>query len=248
MTMREPRTSAVESVRHPMLPPGIGERFAGYGVMGLPFANGHYLAMRHFPSSSIGPGYRAVWLRDPAGRWTIYADAAPEVSCARYFGAALAATPVAQIELDWGGPRSLTVRVAEVLTWTIELAPTVATRLMTTAAKLMRESLWHNDIVLSAMGAMAGPMLNAGRLRLAGVTPNGQSFQAGPRMLWAISSSRAVLQGADLGQPGPLPRQDRLGDFWLPQRGLFFLAQTRFLASTAAASARHPSSSVESPS
>jgi hypothetical protein len=248
MTKREPRTLAVESVRHPVLPPGTGERFAGYGVMGLPFPNGHYLAMRHFPSSSIGPGYRAVWHRDPAGKWTIYADAAPEVSCARYFGAALAATALAPIELDWGGPRSLTVRVAEVLTWTIELAPTAATRLMTTAADLMLESLWHNDSVLSAMGAMAGPMLNAGRLRLAGVTPNGQSFQAGPRVLWAISSSRAVLQGADLGPPGPLPEQDRLGDFWLPQRGLFFLAQTRFLASTAGASVRHSSSSVGSPS
>jgi hypothetical protein len=39
------------------------ERFAGYGVMGLPFRSGHYLALRHFPASSIGPGFRAVWHR-----------------------------------------------------------------------------------------------------------------------------------------------------------------------------------------
>lgn len=244
MTEREPRTLAIKSIRNPVLPPGSGERFAGYGVMGLPFANGHYLAMRHFPASSIGPGYRAVWHRDPSGKWTIYADAAPELSCARYFGTALAATALAEIELDWGGPRSLAVRMAGVLTWTIELAPTPATRLMTTAAGVMPESLWHNDTVLSGMGAMAGPVLSAGRLRLAGVTPNGQSFQAGPRVLWAISSSRAVLDGADLGPPGPLPQQDRLGDFWLPQRGLFYLAQTRFLAPAAPRSAHHLPSSV----
>jgi hypothetical protein len=28
--------------------------------------------------------------------------------------------------------------------------------------------------------------------------------------------------------PGPLPHQDRLGDFWLPQRGLFAVGTARF--------------------
>ena len=44
-----------------VLPSGGEERFAGYGVMGLPFASGHVLAMRRFPASSIGPGYSSVW-------------------------------------------------------------------------------------------------------------------------------------------------------------------------------------------
>lgn len=53
---------------HPTLPSGAEEeRFSGYGVMGMPFASGHYLALRHFPASSVGAGYDAVWYRDPAG-------------------------------------------------------------------------------------------------------------------------------------------------------------------------------------
>jgi hypothetical protein len=51
------------------LPAGGGERFAGYGVMGLPFRSGHVLAMRRFPASSIGPACTSVWHRSPDGRW-----------------------------------------------------------------------------------------------------------------------------------------------------------------------------------
>ena len=38
------------------LPAGAEERFAGYGIMGLPFASGHVLVLRGFPVSLIGPG------------------------------------------------------------------------------------------------------------------------------------------------------------------------------------------------
>jgi hypothetical protein len=36
------------------LPSGNEERFAGYGVMGVPFTSGDLLAMRRFPASSLG--------------------------------------------------------------------------------------------------------------------------------------------------------------------------------------------------
>ncbi len=36
------------------LPPGEGERFAGYGIMAQPFRSGHVLALRRFPHTSIG--------------------------------------------------------------------------------------------------------------------------------------------------------------------------------------------------
>ena len=39
----------------------------GYGLKGLPFASGHVLAMRRFPTSSIDPACTSVWHRDPAG-------------------------------------------------------------------------------------------------------------------------------------------------------------------------------------
>jgi hypothetical protein len=65
---RAPRDVAAASIGTPALPGDAEERFAGYGVMGLPFRSGHYLALRHFPATSIGPGFRAVWHRDPQRR------------------------------------------------------------------------------------------------------------------------------------------------------------------------------------
>jgi hypothetical protein len=38
------------------VPAGEGDRFAGYAVIGLPFASGHVLSLRRFPASSVGAG------------------------------------------------------------------------------------------------------------------------------------------------------------------------------------------------
>ena len=51
--MNSPRTIVQ---RIPPLPPEQDDHFYGYGVMGLPFASGHVLAMRKM-HSSIGPKY-----------------------------------------------------------------------------------------------------------------------------------------------------------------------------------------------
>jgi hypothetical protein len=75
------------------------------------------------------------------------------------------------------------------------------------------------------MGKAAGSLLGAGRIRLVGQVPNGQRFIANPRHLWIIASSQATLNGQDLGRVRPLPEQESLGDFWIPQRGIFALAQ-----------------------
>lgn len=107
MTSNSPRSHAevAESTAAP--PAGNCERFAGYAVMGMPFSSGHYLAFRRFPASSVGPAYTALWLYRPTVGWTIYADAPPEVSCARYFGAALAGTRLAEVPFRWEGPFKL---------------------------------------------------------------------------------------------------------------------------------------------
>jgi len=125
---RAPRGFAAASIKTPGLPDGTEERFAGYGVMGLPFRSGHYRALRHFPASSIGPGFRAVWHRDPHRRWTFYADAPAEVSCARYFGATSpGGAERVPIDVTWTGPRSLRVTVPDVLAWEVQLAAPAAT-------------------------------------------------------------------------------------------------------------------------
>jgi hypothetical protein len=82
--MREPAEIVDALERAAELPPGSEERFSGYGVMGLPFRSGHVLGLRRFPASSIGPGYRSVWHRDPAGRWTFYQDQPAELACTRH--------------------------------------------------------------------------------------------------------------------------------------------------------------------
>ena len=57
---------------HPLLAEGDDERFTGYGVMGVPFASGHYLALRDMVATSVGPAYRAsgTATRTGAGRST----------------------------------------------------------------------------------------------------------------------------------------------------------------------------------
>jgi hypothetical protein len=211
-----------------MLPPGAEERFAGYGVMGLPFSSGHYLALRRFPAVSLGPAYNAVWWRDPAGHWTIFADVPPMQSCARYFGSALQRAETREIDVAWTGPRSLHVAMAGFLRWEIELGSTLATRLMSGMGGAAPRWLWRNPVALGATGRMAGPLLGTGKIRLQGRVPNRQWFQANPRFAWMVTASRATIDGKDAGPTGPLDHQTRLGDLWLPQRGIFFVGESYF--------------------
>jgi hypothetical protein len=221
MTIYQPQTSAEATPKLAELPDDAAEHFAGYAVLGLPFSSGHYLAFRDFPVSSVGPGYRSVWHRTPAGEWTIYANTAPEFSCARYFGTAVQHTVETDVEIQWSGPFTARITVPGAVDWRLQLGTSAATRMLTAMAVRMPERLWRNGLVLRAMGAFAGPILNAGRMKVSGVVPNGQTFQAQPRQLWLVTESRATIQGADAGVPAALPVQDHLADFWLPQRGLF---------------------------
>lgn len=218
----QPQTFAHNEQTADVVPPGSGERFSGYGVMGLPFASGHYLAFRHMTASSVGPRYRAVWHRNPAGQWAVYADAPPEVSCARYIGSALTATYLSQIDLTWSGPASLTVEVPGVLTWQFEISASFATRAMSGMGALLPASACHSSWLLRPMGVIAGPFLSVGKVKLLGLTPNGQTFGAIPRRVWRIEQSSAEVRGANLGKPAPLPQQERLADLLMPQRGIFY--------------------------
>ncbi|MBF6302341.1 hypothetical protein IU459_33095 [Nocardia amamiensis] len=211
------------------LPSGEGqERFSGYGVMGMPFASGHYLALRHFPASSLGEGYDAVWHRDPAGAWVIYSSVSPEASCARYYGSAVKDVRTERISVTWTGPFAFTVEVRDKLVWDVELGRSAATVAMTGLGRVLPDGLWRRPAVLSLMSRVAGPVLGVGRVRLSGTSPNGQWFRANPRMMWIVENSRARIDGIDIGPPGPLAEQVRLGDFWLPQRGMFAVGETFF--------------------
>lgn len=221
-TSHTPADAASAVLHNAALPPGDDERFAGFGVLGLPFASGHYLALRCIPTASFAPGYRSVWHRDAAGVWTFYATTPGEFSCSRFFSSATPNDAVqCDIDVAWVTPWSLYVRIAGLLEWHLDLGTSVSTRLMSGIAPRVPEWAWTNRLALGVLGRVAGPLMGAGRVRLSGRAPNGQRFMIAPTRFWAVTDSRAVWRTDDLGPVAPLRRQARLADFWGPQRGLF---------------------------
>lgn len=229
MNSNTPRDADLAAVHNPVLPAGADERFVGAGVMGLPFTSGHYLALRHFPATSFAPRFRAVWHRDPAGAWTFYSTAPAQLSCARYFSSATTNQAVqCDIDVTWLSAWSMRVHVDGLLDWQVDMRSTPATRLMSTVGALLPDRAWTNRLMLATLGRAAGPLLRAGRIGLFGTAPNGQYFMTAPAHVWAVTDSRAILNGHDFGTIGPLSQQARLGDFWLPQQGIFAAGRAHF--------------------
>ncbi len=213
----------------PVLPPGDDERFVGFGIMGLPFANGHYLAMRQIPATTFAPPYVSVWHRDPSCNWTFYATTPGQQSCARYFSSATPNDAVqCDIDVAWTGPESMHVEIPGLLQWTVDLQAVAATRLMGMIGGKLPQSAWADPKALRRLGAVAQRMLGVGDIRLTGRAPNGQCYMMAPTQLWVVADSRAILGGRDLGPSGPLLRQARLGDFRMPQRGIGMVGSGHF--------------------
>src|SRR5918992_3704570 len=125
--------------------------------MGLPFRSGHVLGLRGIPVSSIGPGYRSVWHRDPDGRWTFYQDQPGELACTRYFGSAVDEVREGPIRIDWTGPRGFQVRAGDgELEWAVELGETPVTRLLNGFGAVLPERAWRSRPVLEVMSLVAG--------------------------------------------------------------------------------------------
>jgi hypothetical protein len=228
--MAEPKDLVDSLEQGTKLPSGDEERFSWYGVLGVPFTSGNLLAMRRFPASSLGESYTSVWHRNPQGRWTIYTSVAPQMACPRYFGSAIDETGVREIQISWTGPRDFTLSIVEdpALKWHLSLGQTPVTRLIDAVVGVLPDALWRKEAVLKAMGKAGGLMLRAGRLGLAGQVPNGQRFLLKPKHISVIQSSTARMANQDLGSVGALPVQTRLGDFWIPQRGMFVIGHAFF--------------------
>jgi hypothetical protein len=206
-----------------VVPGGSGDRYSGYAVIGLPFSSGHVLALRRFEKSSVGAAYTSVWHRDPGGRWTFHQNVPPENACARYFGAAIAENSTEPIRIEWKGPRTFRVTVdapGEII-WDVRLKPTPATRVMNAAARAVPSDSWRKPLLIRSMETAAQWLLGTGEIKLTGRTPNGHRYTATPRLIWSVAESRAVIRGMDAGAPGPLPQQATLGDFRIPQHGIF---------------------------
>ncbi|MGD9905900.1 MAG: hypothetical protein AB7U83_20705 [Vicinamibacterales bacterium] len=201
------------------VPDGPGERYLGYGVLGVAFASGDLLALRRFPVASSGCGYTAVWHRQPNGAWTFYTDATSGQGCTSHFAPALDTVEVAPIRLEWDGPWSLTVGVdgGRAVSWRLTLAATWPTRLLSAAAAALPEAVWHDARGLGAIAAVARAALGTGPLRLSGHLPSGARFLSNPRRLWAVVGSRAAVHGVDLGAMTTPAARLALGEFQIPR-------------------------------
>jgi hypothetical protein len=207
------------------LPTGKGDRFAGYAVIGLPFRSGHVLALRRFPASSLGQGYTSIWHRSPAGHWNFYSTVSPERGCARYFGGAIQRNITTPIDIVWTGPAQFCVIVGDVIQWEVTLNESPLSRVMNAIARLVPDQWWQTRRMLKIMGFAARTLLGTGKMNLAGRTPNGHEFIANPQRIWLIDSSRAVIDGTDIGPVGALRQQASLNEFLIPQRGVFAVAR-----------------------
>jgi hypothetical protein len=204
------------------------EYVKGWSVFGLPFDSGHVLALRVFPQNDFGP-YRALWHRDPGGRWSIYVDGQRlDTACPRYFGAACAVTRYAQIDLDWTGPATLRVTMdSPALEWTLTATSPPALTLLNTMSAAMPLATWRRRLLVRARERLAST-LGMGQLQLTGTTPSGHTATLMPERMYFIDDSQATLDGADLGRPARLRDNPVIGGIPLPARGVLASGQAVF--------------------
>ncbi len=224
--MKAPAQFARDVEEHPTLPPGDCERVSGYGVMGLTFQSGHVLGLRRWTASSVGEGFTSIWHRDPRGRWTFYESNRCEVACTRYFGDEVERSNLVSISLDWQRSDRLNIRTEDgAVDWSVDIGSTPVTKLMSGVGSALPLAAWRSPVVLRAIGSVAGRALGVGTVKLTGMTSNGQRFDANPMRLWYVSGSHAVVEGEDIGPPGPLGEQAHMADFYFPQRGIFAIGR-----------------------
>jgi hypothetical protein len=207
----------------------LAEHMAGYGLTGLTFDAGHVIAFQRLTASSIGPPHMSIWHRHPDGRWVIHTNVEPSRACPRYFGPALDSCHVDDIELTWNGPADLSIAASRArLHLAMRLAPTPLTRVLGAAARAAPGRL----LARRRTGSMAGWILNAGTLSLAGTAPAGHQFIIRPRALWRIAAAAAVIEGRDAGSVTTPAEQAALGELLIPTRGLFATGRVMFAPHT----------------
>jgi hypothetical protein len=209
--------------------PWPGHEYArGWGVFGLPFDSGHVLALRVFPHNDFAP-YRALWHRDPGGRWSIHVDGPRlDTACPRYFGPACHATGYARIGLTWEGPATLRVTMdSPSLEWTLTATSTRILALLNAMNAAMPLGTWRLRSLVRARERLASA-LGMGQLRLTGTMPSGHSGTLMPERMFFIDDSQATLDGVDLGRPAHLRVNPAIGGIPLPARGVLATGQAVF--------------------
>lgn len=201
------------------------EYVRGWGVQSLPFDTGHLLALRVFPQGSFA-STRSVWHRDPAGRWSIYHDAArADMACPRYFGAACDRVERSSIVLEWVGPRTLRVRMdAPSLEWTVSVRRSMLLAVLNSVNARLPLSSWRRPWLLRLREQMARAV-GMGSMKFAVEMPSGHRGLLMPERMYLIEDSRAVLDGLNLGHRIRLDTNPDIGGVALPTQGVFTIGQ-----------------------
>ncbi len=166
--------------------------------------------------------FTSIWHRDPSGRWQFYETSQPGLACSRWFGDGTSGSTVSPIQLTWSSPTELHIVAPGLVDWRVRMEASPMTRAMSSAMPI---AAWNSPTVLRLVGSIASRSLGSGRLGLTGVTSNGQRFKANPYRIWRVAGSSADIRGESAGVPAPLDEQVRLGDFWLPQAGIFAMGR-----------------------
>jgi hypothetical protein len=193
--------------------------------MGQPFASGHVLGLRRWTASSVGDQFTSIWHRDPDGSWRFYESAQPQFACSRWFGHGVQESTVADIDVTWEAANVLRITSGQAIDWMVALDSSPMTRVMSRVGRVLPLPAWRSSVMLKAMGAVASSTLGVGKVSMTGLTANGLPFDANPRLIWRVVATSATINGRDAGPPAPLREQARLGDFWIPQRGIFALGR-----------------------
>jgi len=201
----------------PSAPVPDDEYVRGWGLLAQVFETGDVLALRVFPEGTFG-GFRAVWHRDPNGRWSMYVDSTrPETACPRYFEAATHHTGSSDIRVEWTGPATVRVEMDRPsLDWTFTASTTPALAAVNVALPIVTR---HRRLMVRA-GEVLARVLGMGPVPMTMTAPSGHLGTLVPVNMFFVDRARAVLDGHDLGRPVRSPNTPRIGAVHLPTRAV----------------------------
>ena len=200
--------------------PWAGHEYVkGWAVLALPFDTGHVLGLRVLPEGNFVP-YRALWHRDPQGKWAIYVDRQKECACTKYYGPACDLTGYTPIQIEWTGPADVRVTMDQpAVVWTLKACSDWRLHLVNSVNAVLPLATWRSKLLVRSRERVASA-LGLGDLRLSGLTPSGHVGTMMPERMYFIDDSTASFNGVDLGRPVHFSENPKIGSVTLPARGV----------------------------
>lgn len=194
----------------------------GWGILAFPFDSGHVLALRVSPQNDFAP-FTSIWHRTPDGAWSIYVDGPRlDTACPRYWGAATTHVQLADITVEWTGPRDLVVEMERPrLRWTASMEAGPLVNAINAVSRSLPDPVLRSRSVIRFMELMSDRVFDLGDVTLAMGVPNGHDAVVLTRRLFPIVHGTAQLEGEALGAPAREADNPTIGEARLPARPIF---------------------------